>query len=72
MRCIVSHKETSSPNILALCTRCHKVPIAYSKCNGISTMTKHVEQDHVYLLKQFKEEIVGHPWSHHDCELTIK
>ncbi len=72
LRCIVCHKETSSPNILALCTRCHKVLIAYSKCNRISVMAKHVEQDHAYLLRQFQEEIVGHPWSHHDHKLTTK
>jgi hypothetical protein len=35
-------------------------------------MTKHVEQDHVSLFKQFKEKIVVHPWSHHDCEPTTK
>jgi hypothetical protein len=35
-------------------------------------MTKHVEQDNASLLKQFKENIVAHLWSHHDCEPTTK
>jgi hypothetical protein len=30
--------------------------IAYNKAHGISTMTKHLEQDHVALLKMFKNE----------------
>jgi hypothetical protein len=59
-QCIVCHREIVGPKILALCTRFYKGLIAYNKCNGISAMTKHVEQDHASLLQQFKEKIVAH------------
>jgi hypothetical protein len=42
--------------ILALCTRYYKGFISYNKAHGISTMTKHMKQDHVVLLKRFKDE----------------
>jgi hypothetical protein len=57
---------------LRLHKRCHKGFIAYDKFNGMLTMTKHVEQDHVFLLKQFRKETVAHPRSHHDYEPTTK
>ncbi len=55
MRCIVCHSKTMGCEILALHTRCHKGVIADNKAHAISTMTKHVEQEHVSLLKGFRE-----------------
>jgi len=49
VQCIVCHRKIVGLEILALCTRCHKGLIAYNKCNGISAMRKHVEQDHASL-----------------------
>jgi hypothetical protein len=47
MQFIVCDNEIVGIKILALHTRCTKV--AYHKANCISTMKKHVEQDHINL-----------------------
>jgi len=49
---IIYHSGTASPEVLAMCTKCKNCLIAYHKSNGIMTMKKHVEYDHV-LLKIF-------------------
>jgi hypothetical protein len=54
MHCIVCHSETMKCEILALATKCHKGVFAYNKTHSISTMMKHVEQEHVSLLKRFR------------------
>lgn len=65
MRCIVCHRETTGPEIVALCTRCC---IVYNRSNGILTMMKHVEQDHASLFRWFREELDFHyqPPSNHE------
>jgi hypothetical protein len=55
MHCIVCHSETMGCEILTLHTRCHKGVIADNKAHAISIMMKHVEQEHVSLLKGFRE-----------------
>jgi hypothetical protein len=42
--------------VLAMHTRCRKGLIAYHKFNGIMVIKKHVEYDHVALLKIFLED----------------
>jgi hypothetical protein len=61
------------PKILAMRTRCRKCLIAYHKFNGIMTMKKHVEYDHVVLLKiLLKDATLEVPKSPLYCELSKK
>jgi hypothetical protein len=53
MHCIIYHSDTAPPEVLAMHIRCRKGLIAYNKFNGITIMKKHVEYDHVALLKIF-------------------
>ncbi len=55
MHCIVCHSETMGCEILTLHTICHKGVIVDNKAHAISTMMKHVKQEHVSLLKGFRE-----------------
>jgi ribosomal protein S18 len=61
MQCIICHREMMGPKILALISRCHKSFIAYHTANGITTMKKHVDYDHVGLLKRYVEKANAHP-----------
>jgi hypothetical protein len=72
MHCIVCHSEINCLEILALCTRCHKGPIAYNKVNGILAMKKHVQKYHTTFLKRYVEEIQVCLGSFIDWEPTIK
>lgn len=56
-RCIICHYNVVGPNILALCTRCHKSLIAYHKFNGITTM-KNLDANHKALYRKYVQEVV--------------
>jgi hypothetical protein len=53
MHCIIYHNVTAPPKVLAMHIRCKKGLITNHKFNRITTMEKHVESDHVLLLKIF-------------------
>jgi hypothetical protein len=50
---IICHNGTASYEVLAIRTKCKKCLIVHHKFNGIMTMKKHIEYDHVVLLKIF-------------------
>jgi len=52
MRCIICHNDYVGLEILAMCTRCRKGLIAYHKSNGITSMKRHVENDHYAFMKR--------------------
>jgi hypothetical protein len=58
--------------ILTLCIRCCKGFIAYNKAHDTSTLMKHVEQEHVYLLKRFRKVLHTCPQAILDQELKTK
>jgi hypothetical protein len=58
--------------ILTLCTRCCKGFIAYNKAHGTLAMMRHVEQEHAYLLKRFREVLHTRPQAILDQELKTK
>jgi len=56
MRCFICHNDVIGLEILAMGTRCKKGLITYHKFNGITTMKKHVESNHLALLKKLVED----------------
>jgi hypothetical protein len=50
---IIYHSGTTLLEVLAMRIRCKKGLIVYHKSNRITTMEKHVEFDHVHLVKIF-------------------
>ncbi len=53
VRCIIYHNQVCGHESLALRMRCYKSFITYHKANGITTMKKHVEDEHVTLLTKY-------------------
>jgi hypothetical protein len=56
MRCIICHSDSIGFEILAMCRRYRKGLIAYQKCNEITSMKKHVEDDHSAFMKTLVED----------------
>jgi hypothetical protein len=56
MQCIICHSNVVGPKILALHSRLRKGLIAYHKSNGIKSMKKHVELEHITLIKKFHKK----------------
>jgi hypothetical protein len=50
---IIYHSGMALPEVLAMRTKCKKCLITYHKSIGIMIMKKHVEYDHIVLLKFF-------------------
>jgi hypothetical protein len=57
MRCILCHVDFVDIEILGMHTRCEKWLITYHKTNGITTMKKHVDDDHFTLMRKLIEDL---------------
>jgi hypothetical protein len=55
-QCIICHSNVVGLEILALHAKSRKGFIAYHKLNGIKYMKKHVELEHITLIKKFHKK----------------
>jgi hypothetical protein len=57
MHCMLCYEKLVDPTILGQKIRLKKELVSYFKCNGITTLKKHVDGNHFLIARKFVEEM---------------